>query len=49
MGDEVAFLPGDKHKGFLQVDSIILCVQSQTCPKYPKNQAGNIFPISQRK
>ena len=34
MGDEVAFLPADKHKSFLQVDSITLGVQSQACPQY---------------
>ena len=36
MGDEVAFLPADKHKSLLQVDSITLSVQSQACPQYAK-------------
>ena len=34
--DEVDFLPEDKHKSFLQVDSIILDVRSQACLKYEK-------------
>ena len=38
MGDEVDFLPANKHKSFLQVDSITLGVHSQACPKYPKNK-----------
>ena len=49
MGDEVDFLPADKHKSFLQVDSITLGGQSQTCPGYPKQQVYNIFAISQGK
>ena len=36
LGDEVDFLPADKHERFLQVDSITLGVHSQACPKYPK-------------
>ena len=36
MGDEVDFLPADKHKSFLQDDSITFSVPSQACPKYPK-------------
>ena len=36
MGDEVDFLPGDKVKSFLQVNSITLVLRSQACPKYPK-------------
>ena len=36
MGDEIDFLPIDKHGSFLQVDIIILGVRSQVCPKYPK-------------
>ena len=43
MGNEVDFLPADKHKSFLQVDSITFGVLSQTCPKYPKKQVYNIF------
>ena len=49
MRDEVDFLPGDKHKSFLQDDSITLGVRSQACPKYPKRQVCNILVISQRK
>ena len=48
MGEEVDFLPADKHKGFLQDDSISLSVHSQACPKYPK-QVCNTFAISQGK
>ena len=36
VGDEVEFLPADKHDIFLQVDSINLDVCCQACPKYPK-------------
>ena len=35
-GGEVDFLPANKHESFLQVDSIILYLLSQACPKYPK-------------
>ena len=38
MGDEVEFLPADKHKSFLQDNSITLVVISQTGPKYQNNQ-----------
>ena len=34
MGDEVAFLPSDKRKSFLQVDSIIL--HNRGMPRVPK-------------
>ena len=34
MGDEVDFLPADKH----QIDSNPLGVCSKTCPKYPRQQ-----------
>ena len=44
--DEVDSLPLDKHGSFLQVHIIILGVRSQVCPKYPKLQVSNIFPIS---
>ena len=47
MEGEVDFLPADKHKSFLQDDSIILSACSQTCPKYQKQKFYNIFPISQ--
>ena len=36
MEDEVDFEPADKHRSFLQVDSITLSVFSQAFPKYPK-------------
>ena len=49
MGDEVDFLHADKRKKVLQVDSITLGKNSQTCPKYPKQQVYNIFAISQGK
>ena len=49
MGDEVDFLPSDKHKVFVQADSITLVVCSQACPKYPKQQVYDIFLISQGK
>ena len=49
MGNEVDFLPADKHKRFVLVDSITLGVYIKTCPKYPKQQVNNIFAISQRK
>ena len=35
-GMKLIFLPANKHKGFLQVDSITLSLFSQACPKYPK-------------
>ena len=49
MGNEVDFLPADKQDNFLEVHSIILCVYSQKCPKYPIQQVYNIFAISQGK
>ena len=36
MSEEVEFLSADKHKGFLQDDSITLGVHSEACPKYLK-------------
>ena len=47
MGDTVDFLSADKHKIFLKVDSIILEMCRQECPKYSKQQLCNIFAISQ--
>ena len=44
-GGEVGFLAADKHKSFLQDDSITLGIYSQVCPKYPKQQVCNIFAI----
>ena len=49
MGDEVEFLPADKHKSFLQDGSITLGVSSQTGPKCQKQPVYNIFAISQGK
>ena len=49
MRDEVDFLSADKHKCFLQGDSITLGVSSQACLKYPKQQLYSIFAISQGK
>ena len=46
-GGEVDFLPGNIHKSFLPVDSIILDLISQAYPKYPKQFVYNIFLISQ--
>ena len=48
MGDEVHFLPADKHESSLQGDSITLGVLIQACSKYPK-QVRDIFAISQEK
>ena len=48
MGDEVDFLPEDKNESFLQIDSIILDVYSQPCPKYLK-KVYNVFTISKEK
>ena len=48
MGDEVEFLPADKHKIFYKV-VIFLGVISQTGPKYQKQSVDNIFAISQGK
>ena len=36
MGDEVEFLPADKHESFTQGDSITLSVRSQACPNNRK-------------
>ena len=48
-GDEVDFLPADKHKSFRQDNSITLDVRSQTSPKYQKQPVYNISAISQEK
>ena len=47
--DEVDFLSADKHKSFLQDNSITLDVHSQTSPKYQKQPVYNISAISQGK
>ena len=49
MGDEIEFLPVDKHKSILLDGSITLGVNSQTGPKYQKQPVYNIFAISQGK
>ena len=49
MGDEVEFLPADKHKSFLQDGSITLRVRSQRGLKYQKQPVCNIIAISQGK
>ena len=49
MGYEIDFLPADKHKNFLQIDSITLGVHDQACPNHLKQQIYNIFAISQGK
>ena len=49
MGDEIEFLPANKHKSFLQDRSITLGVISQRGPKYQRQSAYNIFAISQGK
>ena len=46
---ETDFLPADKHKNFLQIDTITLGMHGQACPKHPKQQLYNIFAISQGK
>ena len=45
MGDEVDFLPANKHEGFLQVDSINLGLYS----KRAQNTQNNKLTISQGK
>ena len=49
IGDEVEFLPADKHKSSLQVGSITLGVRSHTDTKYQKEPVDNIFATPQRK
>ena len=41
-GDEVDFLPADKHESFLQADNIFLAVRSQACSNSLKQQVCNI-------
>ena len=48
MGDDVDFFPVNKLENFLQVNSITLGVQSQACPRYPK-QVYKILALSQGK
>ena len=49
MGYEFELLVVDKHKRFQQIDSIILSVHSQACPKHKEQQVCKIFSISQGK
>ena len=49
MGYETDFLPTEKHKNFLQIDSITFGVHGQACPRHPKQQLYNTFAISQEK
>ena len=49
MGDEVDFLPANKHGSFLQDGSFTFDVHSQAWPKYPVQQVCNILAISQGK
>ena len=35
MNDKVYFLHADRHRSFLQLDTIILGEWNQACPKYP--------------
>ena len=45
-GDEIDFLPADKHKSFLEDNSITLDVGSQADPKYQKQPVYNKLAIS---
>ena len=47
MGEEVNFLPADKHESFRWIDSINFGVHSRACPKY-KKQIHNIFVIEKQ-
>ena len=47
MRHEVDFLSADKHKSFLQNDSITLDVRRRACLKHPKQQAYNTFELFQ--
>ena len=49
MGDEVEFLPADKHKSLYKMVVSTLDVSSQTGPKYLKQPVCNIFAISRGK
>ena len=48
VNDELYFWHADKHQSLLKVDTIILVMYNQTCPKYSKQQL-NIFAMSQGK
>ena len=49
MSDEVEFLHADKHKSFLQIDTLIFDEDGQTFPKFAKYQLWNAFRITQKK
>ena len=49
MGDEVALLPVDKYKSFLQGASVIVGVCKQASWKYLEKQIWKIFAISEGK
>ena len=49
MTDEVYFCYADKHWSVIQVDTIILGVHRQACPKYQKPRSLHIFAISAEK
>ena len=49
MGDEVDFLPANKHKSFQQGVSITFSVISQTGLKHQKQSVYNTFAMSQGK
>ena len=44
----IDFLPANRHKSILQVDSFILGVGGQACPKYQKQLVYYIFAISRK-
>ena len=48
-GMKLIFLPTDKHKNVLQIDSTTLVVHSRACSKCLKQQVYNIFALSQGK
>ena len=43
VGDKVDFLPADKHKSFLHVESITLGVRSQACQNYQIDIVRKLF------
>ena len=40
------FLDADKHKSFLQIDTMIIDGDEQAFPKFPKQKVCNVFIIS---
>ena len=49
MGYKTDFLPADKHKKILQIDSITLGVHVEACSKHAKQPLYDIFAIFQGK